>query len=114
MSKPRLPSSYSTGRRWTEAEARTVLAAQVGSGLSIEEFGRREGFNKQRLYSWKRRLAGDVAEQKAGPDFVEMLRSPTATIEIVLRSGRILRVPESCDGASLARLIAALDPDVAC
>ncbi len=48
-------------RRWTEAEAREVVADLRSSGLTVEQFARRRGLDPQRLYRWRRRLAGDAA-----------------------------------------------------
>lgn len=48
-------------RRWTETEAREVVAELCSSGMTVEEFARRRGLDSQRLYRWRRRLAGDAA-----------------------------------------------------
>jgi len=45
-------------RRWTEAEAREVLAALEQSGQSITAFAAARGLDPQRLYYWRRRVAG--------------------------------------------------------
>lgn len=45
------------GRRWTAEDARRILAAWRSSGLSAAEFGRRHGFDKQRIGWWKKQLA---------------------------------------------------------
>lgn len=51
MPKARLlPASYSISRRWTEDDARVVIAAQAASGLSVAAFAAREGIDPQRLY----------------------------------------------------------------
>ena len=110
-----LPFSVSTGRRWTEDEARAVLAAQAASGLSVAAFAAREGLDPQRVYSWRRRLGGSV-EATSAPAFIE-IRQRSAMgeiVEIALRCGRIVRVTESIDPNVLRRLVDALERDPAC
>jgi len=60
--KSRLPASYSTRLRWTDADAQTVLGALDASGLSVAAFAGREGLDPQRLYFWRRRLESDSVE----------------------------------------------------
>lgn len=49
--------------RWSEHEARGVLAALRKSGLTLQRFARERGLVPQRLRSWRRRLeAADKAE----------------------------------------------------
>lgn len=43
-------------RKWTEAEARAVLAKLKASGKSLSRFARERGLTEQRLYWWKARL----------------------------------------------------------
>jgi len=109
-----LPSSYSTTRRWTENDGRTVLAAQDASGLSVPAFAAREGLDPQRLYFWRRRL-GNSAEPSEAPTFIEV--RPAAArelVEIALRSGHVIRVAESIDAGVLRRLVDALEDGGAC
>jgi len=113
MSELHQVSSYSS-QHWSEAEARDVLAALEASGLSVRAFGRREGIGVPRLYFWRQRIKATGADAAARSAFVELRRSVTERVEVVLRSGRVLRVAESIDGVSLRRLVTALDPDVPC
>jgi hypothetical protein len=98
-------------RRWRAADARAALAAASASGLSLREFARREGIHPQRLYWWRGRLAGDA--RMAVPTFIELkpggLGGVPRLVEVVLRSGRVLRVPESIDTATIQRFVAALE-----
>jgi transposase-like protein len=106
--------SQSTRRRWKESEARGVLEAARASGLTLSAFAAREGLAAHRLYFWKRRL------QQAGKDssppvaFLELRRSAPAAVEVVLRSGRVLRVSESIDAGALRRLVDVLEQERAC
>jgi transposase-like protein len=104
---------YSTRRRWTDTEAHAVLAALDSSGLSVSAFAMREGLDVQRLYFWRRRREAAV-ETAVTPAFVEVRRHAAEHVEVVLRSGRILRVSESIDTASLRRLVDVLDPESSC
>jgi hypothetical protein len=101
--------------RWTERDAREVLAALRRSGKSVGEFATEHG----RVYLWRRRLG------KAEPTiFQELLVRPAAQravpdagenlFEIVLASGDVVRVPPSFDAAALARLLDVLARSRSC
>lgn len=98
-------------RRWSVEEARTVLAEMDRSGLSCAAFALREGLDVQRLYFWRRRLVADADSVESRPTFVELRPAPLTPerLEVVLRSGRVVRVPESFDEATLRRLIEVLE-----
>jgi transposase-like protein len=107
---------YRTRRRWTEDNAREVLAALDASGLSAGAFATREGFDAQRLYWWRRRLGVGNRDHVTVPGFVELTASADAAghVEIALLSGRVLRVPVAIDTAVLRRLVDVLEQDRAC
>ncbi len=108
---------WKTGRRWTAEEAREALEAQSRSGLSMGRFARQEGIAAQRLYWWSQRL-GQVEQR---PPFVELVPTRTGDaeeaepsarerrMEVVLRSGLVVRVDEQFDGAAVVRLIRTLE-----
>lgn len=105
---------WKTGRRWTAEEAREALEAQSRSGLSMGRFARQEGIAAQRLYWWSQRL-GQVEQR---PSFVELVATRTGEaepsarerrMEVVLRSGLVVRVDEQFDGAAVVRLIRTLE-----
>ena len=98
-------------RRWTTEEASVVLAKHAASGLSVQQFALREGLNPERLYRWRRQL--DTAAVPASA-FVEVRPSRRPRIEVVLRSGHVLFVPESVDEDALARLLQVLGRDDEC
>lgn len=119
MARVRMPkssplASYSTPRRWTDADARTVLSALDASGLSVTAFAIREGLDAQRLYFWRRRLEATSDGAPMPPALVEVHRRAAEHVEIVLRTGRVVRVSESIDAAVLRRLIHALEQDPTC
>lgn len=102
-----------TGRgRWTPAEAEVVLRALAGSGLSVTAFAQREGIDAQRLYFWRRRF-DRTSSASAAPTFVEVTPAPRSLghVEIVLRSGRVLRVAEGIDSRELRRVVEALEDE---
>jgi len=121
-SRARRSSTYLPRRRWTEDEARQVLVAWEESGLELTPFAIGEGLDPQRLSRWRRRLAAPAA-----PTFEEIVPQVIATIasdaaagvvrerfEIVLPSGRVVRVPESFDASALRRLLSVVDEVRAC
>jgi transposase-like protein len=99
--------------RWTEQDARQVLAALSRSGKSVGVFAAEHGLDPQRVYLWRRRLG--EAERTT---FRELVVHPPARrfaagsergpFEIVLASGDVVRVPPSFDSAALARLLEVL------
>jgi len=118
MQKPRARSSpaYRSRRRWTAEDAGQALAALERSGLTLTAFAIGEGLDPQRLSRWRRRLGG-----AASPVFEEVVvADPVASIldsdaarraerelfEVVLASGRVVRVPASFDAGALRRLLA--------
>jgi transposase-like protein len=112
-----LPSSLSTGRRWTEDDARAVLDAHTESGLSVAAFAAREGLDPQRVYSWRRRLGRSVeaVEAISAPAFIEIRSSAKCeVVEVVLRCGRVVRVTELIDPSVLRRLVDALEGNPSC
>lgn len=110
---PRSLVSYRTRSRWTIHEARAALSALARSGLSPHAFAQRQGLDAQRLYFWQRRV-GAAAKSASAPAFVELRPRSEAPVEIVLRSGRSLRVPASIDEEALARLVRILELEAAC
>jgi transposase-like protein len=75
--------------RWSEADAREVLAALERSGRPVSVFAAEHGLDAQRVYLWRRRLG---ASAESTP-FQELLvrPSPRAPFEITLGSGTTLR-----------------------
>ena len=112
---PKLPilAIATPRRRWTSSDARLVLKAQVASGLSVNAFAARQGLDAQRLYFWKRRLEAEL-EHAPTPTFVEVMPRSVAAVEVVLRSGRILRISPAIDSPTLRRLVEALEDDAGC
>jgi transposase-like protein len=95
-------------RRWSADEARQVLDMLESSGLSAGAFAARTGVEAQRLHRWRRVLGGGGG---AGtPAFVEITAVAAGTsIEVVLRSGHVLRVRDGFGEEALRRLVAVLE-----
>jgi transposase-like protein len=93
-------------RRWRAAEAEAVLGELESSGLSVSGFAAREGLDAQRLYRWRAQLAATGA---MGPRFVEVKTVAAAALEVVLRSGVVVRVPNGFCEDSVRRLVGLLD-----
>ena len=92
-------------RRWKAEDAGVVLARLESSGLSVRAFAARENLNAQRLYRWRGQLQAPAPK---APPFIEIKPSPT-TIEVVLRSGCVIRLPDGFSEVSLRRLVSVLE-----
>src|SRR5271155_387432 len=104
MPSPAADSPF-TRPRWTERDARDVLAALRRSGKSVSAFAADHGLDPQRVYLWRRRLGGaeptKFQELIVGPAARQAIRDAAGSFEIVLASGDVLRVPPSFDGEAL-------------
>ena len=110
MAKQTRRAAWATSERWTERQAREALGALDASGESVAAFAARAGVSAWRLYHWRARLS----EQPAA--FVEVQpdaepRGGGCVFEVVLRGGRVVRVPSEFDGGVLRRLVAVLEGD---
>jgi transposase-like protein len=112
---PKLPilAAAGTRRRWTSTDARLVLKALAASGLSVNAFATQQGLDAQRLYFWRRRLETEPRDLQT-PRFVEVVARSAAPVEVVLRSGRILRISSAIDTPTLRRLVEAFEDDAGC
>jgi hypothetical protein len=81
----------------------------------MSAFAQREGLDVQRLYRWRRQLA-DASVAPRTAEFVELRPRGVERerVEVVLRTGRILRASETIDPSLLARLVYALEDLSAC
>jgi|SRR5580700_11219895 hypothetical protein len=122
MQKPRAQSSpeYRSSRRWTLEQAMRALAALDRSGLTLTAFAIREGLDPQRLSRWRRQLAAaappvfeEVIPRATSPalDEDEAASTGRERFEVVLRSGRVVRVPASFDVGALRRLLAIVEEE---
>jgi transposase-like protein len=118
MHTPFRPRHPFDSPRWTEADARVVLAALARSGQSVRDFAERHGLDPQRVYLWRRRVAeGDRTTFREvvvrGPPSV--LTEPKGLdFEVALTTGVTIRVPSSFDAGALTRLLEALGQARSC
>ena len=122
-SRSRSSSAYLARRRWTEKEARQALAALGRSGLPLTTFAIQEGLSPQRLSRWRSKLgqaSAPLFEEIPNSEIVSAVhvdaeaRSAPEPFEIVLSSGRVIRVPAAFDAAALGRLLAVVEEVRAC
>jgi transposase-like protein len=99
-----------------EEEWRRRLRDWQRSGLSVAAFCRRYGLAEKHLYRWRRILAERDAEQTAFVP-VRLLTensSQDSILEVLLASGRRLRVRSGFDAATLRQLLAVLEEQSPC
>ena len=109
-------------QRWTPEHARAILEKQASSGLTVREFAERERLDPARLYYWRERLGVSSGRQLAAsaaiiPEraaFVEVRSHRPSRIEVVLRTGHVLFVPDSFDPSALSRLVEILERAAEC
>jgi hypothetical protein len=92
---------------------RETIAAWQQSGQSIRAFCAARGVSEATFFARRRELAGQqppdrTVSQAPAPHFVPVKVVPHSTVEVVLPSGLIVRVPVAADPAAVARLVAAL------
>jgi hypothetical protein len=93
---------------------RRLVASLKASGLSRAEFCRRRRLNYHTMTYWLKRLGGsDGAEDNnARASFVEVSLPAvvaSATYEVVLGSGRVIRLGAAFDDEAVARLVRMLE-----
>ena len=113
------PSSIYLDRpRWTAEDAKQALMALDQSGLALRAFAAREGLDPQRLWRWRRQFAetaGSTFEEVVCPAAPSALHAEAPApasrerFEIVLGSGRVVRVPASFDASALRQLLSIVE-----
>ena len=101
-------------RRWTAQDAETVLAAAESSDLSLRGFAVAHGMDVQRLYHWRKELRCQPVDEAVRFEELVVRRAGStetavAHLEIVLRSGIVVRVGAGFDESTLRRVIATLE-----
>ncbi len=114
-----LAPTVSRRLRWTDDDARRALDAHARSGLSIRAFAESAGVDVQRLMRWRRKWEAPSAAPPSKPKpkpvaFVEVRQRESDRVEVVLRSGRILRCTEEISVAALRRFVSVLEDEPAC
>ena len=104
----------SAAPRW-----RVLIAEHTRSGESIAAFCRHRGLKPPTFYMWRRRLSADGATARAPAPFLPIqiapARAPAASgVEVVLASGRRLRLERGFDPAVLTAALAVLEEGAPC
>lgn len=99
--------------RWSEADARIVLAALERSGDTVLGFARAHDLNAQRIYWWRSRLSGEVQSEDP-PDQLSfapvVVTGLGRTPAVVIRLGELeveVLEPHGVDPTWLAQVLAA-------
>ena len=93
---------------------RDTIVAWKASGQPVRAFCAARGVNEATFYARRRELADRVSpttpDTPSGPSptFAAVRVVPDPTVEVVLPTGLVLRVPAGADPAVVARLVAAL------
>lgn len=100
-------------RRWTEAEARVVLAAASESAGSLAAFCRQHGLDVQRIHWWRARLGAPRSRPRA-PRFLPVRVIPSPPVaeasieepcELISPRGWRIRLGRALDTAHLEQLV---------
>lgn len=109
-------------RRWPEEEKLRILEEAMAPGMSMAEVARRHDLYPQQLYTWRRLFAEaagradapspmflpvEIAETKAPRPRPRRRRA--GMVEVVLASGRTLRIPPDIEADTLSRLVRTLE-----
>jgi hypothetical protein len=97
---------------------RGILFDWEASGLSVSAYCRRHGVAQPSLYYWRRELAsrdrvvdapGNSLVRRAEPAFVPVRVVGSEPIEVVMRSGQVVRVAAGFDPTHLRAVVSALE-----
>jgi transposase-like protein len=92
---------------------RKRLAEWKASGLNVREFCQQEGVTPTAFAHWRKEIAARDARrtEAAEPLFVpvDITPTPAAALDVVLRGGRMVRVPPGFDPVHLRAVMAALE-----
>jgi transposase len=116
-------------RRWSANEKLAVVMASLEPDAVVSEVARRFDVTRQQVYDWRRAARqGELGTPDGVVGFLEVVAGPatsdpaveseaapiartpaSATVEIGLAGGRLLRVPVGLPTAELQRLIGAVE-----
>ena len=106
------PRKSSRRDPWTEDEARAVLAAASGSGLSLSAFSRRHGLSDRTLYWWRTQLRAHPNVEPATGMFARIRTHALPSRELsgieIAVADAVIRVAPGFDPQTLAQIVAAL------
>jgi transposase len=112
-------------RRWTPEQKYRIVMDSLAAGANVASVARNHDVNPNLIYAWRRqaRKSALCAEPRNGVDFVPVTIASTrsvvpvssgnavadARLEVVLRNGRMLRVPEGVVPSRVGVLADALE-----
>lgn len=111
-------------RRWTADQKLEIVQESLAPGAGVTEVARRHGVNPNLIYAWRRRPvtgASPLSSDRSRFALVAVTAAnglgraggrdeyPSAMIEVVLRNGRVLRLPECAAPSRVAPLADALE-----
>jgi transposase len=115
-------------RRWTTGEKLRIVEESFDAGISVVEFARQRDLHPNLVHTWRwqarkgmlTRTSGGEAHfapvaMVAAGDAMRPIASEAkgasgaSAVEVVLRNGRVLRLPENVTPAHAARLADALE-----
>jgi transposase len=118
-------------RRWTSEQKHQIVLDSLAAGASVSSVARHYDVNPNLIYAWRRlaRMRRLSAPSADGVDFVPVSIAPArravpvsivrrdtadsasadARLEVVLRNGRMLRVPEGVTPSHVGALADALE-----
>jgi len=105
-------------RRWSDEEKQRIVAEALSAPRNVSATARRHGLSSGQLFTWCRLArAGKLAGMAPG-DFAPVVVAPAHSgvfspalgrMEIVLASGRMIRVDAGVDASALKRVVDALE-----
>ena len=112
-------------RRWTTAEKLRIVEESLNAGISVVEFARQRDLHPNLVHTWRWQVRKRMLTQTSGGEarFAPVAMVPagdamrpiaseakgSSAVEVVLRNGRVLRLPENVTPAHAARLADALE-----
>ncbi len=109
-------------RRWSVGEKLRIVEECAADGASVAEVARRRDVHANLVHLWRRQAREGLLSDRAGGQFAPVTvttprssagAEPTmacgSAIEVRLRNGRVLRVPDGITPARLAQLAEALE-----
>ena len=112
-------------RRWTTAAKLRIVEESLNAGISVVEFARQRDLHPNLVHTWRWQARKGMLTQSSGGEarFAPVAMVPAgdamrpiaseakgaSTVEVVLRNGRVLRLPENVTPAHAARLADALE-----
>ena len=111
-------------RRWSDEQKIAIVVEAASGDGSVSDVARRHGLSRQQIYQWRSDIRrGRLMDHAGGPFLAVEFVAPSggeppppvvepasdASVEIILRKGRSLRVSASTSVEALSALIRAVE-----